>query len=63
MTTKPTEAQKLIEVTLVKAHTHAGKKLPVGSKIGVTQPEQQWLIQHGIVADPNAPAATKETVK
>jgi len=63
MSTKPTEAQKLIEVTLIKAHTHAGKKLPVGGKTSVTQPEQQWLIEHGIVADPNAQANTKETGK
>lgn len=37
------EKQKLVEVTLAKPHTHAGEKLPAGSKIKVTEPERDWL--------------------
>ena len=42
--TKTTVAeQKLIEVTLTKGHTHAGKPHAAGSKIKVNEAQRDWL--------------------
>ena len=46
---------KLEEVTLLKPHTHAGKKLAAGAKIRVNATDKQWLIDHKVIA--GAPAA------
>ncbi len=43
------EQQKKIDVTLIKAHTHAGEKCPVGAKIKVTEPERDWLAANGCI--------------
>lgn len=48
---------KLAEVTLTQAHTHAGEKKKAGDKIKVTEPEREWLVAAKVI---NAPKdATK----
>lgn len=43
-------APKSIEVTLLKNHTQGDRDYVVGDKISVTEPERDWLAQHGIIA-------------
>lgn len=45
---------KLVEVTLVGDHTHAGVKSKAGDKIKVSEPERDWLIANNKVAAPAA---------
>ncbi|WP_276681188.1 DUF7210 family protein [Thalassolituus oleivorans] len=45
---------KTIDVTLAKAHTHAGKAYAAGDKINVREATASWLKKAGVVAD-NAP--------
>lgn len=47
---------KGVEVTLKKAHMHAGKPCHAGDKITVTGPQRDWLAAHGLInAAPQAP--------
>lgn len=54
---------KLIEVTLVKRHTHAGVEYAPGTKIHVDEPTAKWLADHRIINVNAAPIAAKEGVK
>ena len=42
-----------VSVTLAKPHTHAGKPKQPDDKISVTPDQRTWLIERGIVANPN----------
>lgn len=42
---------KLVEVTLAKAHTHAGVDYVSGNKIKVDEAERAWLAAHKIIND------------
>ncbi|WP_428243007.1 DUF7210 family protein [Gynuella sp.] len=60
MTTKNTQ----IEVTLKKAHKHAGKAFTAGDKIQVGPVAAEWLFGQGIIDNPaSAMAASAETKK
>ena len=41
---------ELIEVVLVKAHTHKREALEAGAKIKVTAGQKAWLEKNGIVS-------------
>ena len=43
------QKKQLIEVTLEKDHTHAGKQYAAGQKIHVTESERIWLIGAKVV--------------
>ncbi len=47
----------LEEVTLLKAHTHAGEAKKAGDKIAVNEADKAWLIANQVIAAPAA--ATK----
>lgn len=51
MSTKHSAAQQpeLIEVVLVKAHTHKGQPLKAGEPIKVTADQKAWLQKHGVI--------------
>jgi hypothetical protein len=48
------ESAPLITVTLIMPHTHGGKDYAPGEIIEVTQAQESWLAQRGIIA-PNQP--------
>jgi hypothetical protein len=50
---------KTIDVTLAKAHTHAGKAYAAGDKITVREATAEWLKKAGVVAD-NAAAKSRK---
>lgn len=52
MNDKTKDVQQLVEVTLGKAHEHAGKQHQAGEKIKVSEPEAKWLTDNGITATP-----------
>jgi hypothetical protein len=52
------QQQKLVGVTLAKAHEHAGVAYAAGETIQVTEPERDWLVEHQVIS---APKAAKET--
>lgn len=47
--TRPASAQKQVEVTLKKPHTHRGKEHAVGDKIKLTERQTEWLKKRGKV--------------
>jgi hypothetical protein len=49
----------LIEVTLEKIHTHAGREHPVGSKIDVTLNEAKFLLNNKVIKSIPAAALAK----
>ncbi|MGE4404485.1 DUF7210 family protein [Pseudomonas sp.] len=51
---KPAAKPELFKVTLLKAHTHAGKPLAAGDSIDVTGPEREFLRAVGVVANDQA---------
>ncbi len=51
--------QKLVDVVLAKAHTHAGKPYPAGSTIKVSEPDRDWLQANQVIHT----TSTKETTK
>lgn len=53
---------KTIEVTLAKAHTHAGKSYAAGDKITVREATAAWLKKAGVVAD-DAPTTSTTSKK
>lgn len=56
---KPTEAPKLQQVKLLKAHTHEGKEYDEGAEIGVDEPTRQWLIDNKVI-EGDAPATNDQ---
>lgn len=62
MTTKPVADAPKTKVTLIAAHTHAGKACAEGDVIEVTATEKAFLIRHRKVAAPT-PAAAQPTAK
>lgn len=58
MSDKKQEAPKLVEVELVKAHTHNGVPYESGAKIEVTDADRDWLEGAGVIN-----AAPKEATK
>ena len=54
---------KLVEVTLAKPHTHAGKDYDAGDKIKVDEPTAKWLADNQVINVTAAPAAAKEGAK
>lgn len=53
------EQPKLVEVTLAKAHTHAGMPYAAGTKIKVTEADRDWLQQAGVITTAPKEATTK----
>lgn len=49
---KPKSEKRLVEVSLAKAHTHAGRTYQAGAKIKVDEFTQRWLVQNQVVAGP-----------
>jgi hypothetical protein len=49
----------LIEVELLKEHTHNGELLDVGAKIQVDAPTAEWLGTQNIIAPPPPEAKAK----
>jgi hypothetical protein len=54
---------KLVEITLVKPHTHAGKDHAAGDTLQVDEPTAKWLADNEIINIPAAPVAAKEGAK
>ncbi|HZF97870.1 MAG TPA: hypothetical protein VEY92_06435 [Pseudoxanthomonas sp.] len=54
---------KLVEIILVKPHTHAGKDHAAGDKLEVDEPTAKWLADNQIINIPAAPVAAKEGAK
>ena len=48
-----TPKPRKVSVTLAKHHTHAGEPKNPGDKTPVTPDQRTWLIERGIVEDPN----------
>lgn len=44
--------QKLVEVTLLKPHTHAGVRHAAGAKVKVNEAERDWLAAKQIIQTP-----------
>lgn len=42
-----------VKVQLAKPHTHAGVQYPANEVIEVTEPEAQWLRDHGVALTGN----------
>ncbi len=48
-----------MRITLLKPHTHAGRKYPAGAKLTIEQHKAEWLIGLGVAeasAEPTAEA-------
>ena len=56
MSEKQKAEQKLVEVTLLKPHTHAGVPHAAGAKLKVNEPTRDWLATNQIIE------TTKEAV-
>lgn len=52
--------QEQVEVTLAKAHIHAGKAYPAGSRIQVSALEKAWLETVGAVSTIDKPITDKK---
>ena len=52
-------ATTLIEVTLEKVHTHAGREYPVGAKIDVTETEGRFLLNNKVIKSLDQPVRNK----
>ena len=52
-------ATNLIEVTLEKVHTHAGREHPIGSKIFVTESEGKFLLNNKVIKSLAQPVRNK----
>ncbi|WP_036234446.1 DUF7210 family protein [Marinobacterium litorale] len=65
MSTPKQETPATVEVTLLKDHTHGGKKLKKDAKIQVTAKQREFLIKRKIIASNSAamPKATTSKAK
>ena len=44
-------------ITLLKPHTHAGRKYPAGAKLAMEEHKAEWLIGLGVAEEAAEPAA------
>lgn len=44
--------QELVEVTLVKPHTHKRQRLQPGAKLTVTADQKAWMEARGLIGEP-----------
>lgn len=58
-TNSKSATNQLVEVTLLKPHTHAGKSYGANSQAEVTLPVAQWLHGHGIISAADLAKAKK----
>lgn len=47
----------MMRITLLKPHTHAGRKYPAGAKLTMEQHKAEWLIGLGVAEEADEPAA------
>jgi hypothetical protein len=52
---------KQVQVTLLRDHTHAGKKRRAGEKITVSEATRNWLLAQRVIAAEPAPVAADKS--
>ncbi len=50
-----------MQIELLKPHTHAGKRLPVGDRLDLPETSARWLIAQGTAKSAALAADTKPT--